>query len=229
MKQYAPTAKVYYARYNSRHQKPGDYFINYSRFINTDILKKGLWPAEEIVHTETADGVILAAITKRGENFDYQAYQAEKAQDFPEAVRLYERELEAHPNNELALMGLASSALNTNDAAKAKSAVDRLLELSDTEVNHLYTVGNYYLRTNQMDPALNTYQRITELNYKAGLAYYWQGIIYQQKGQLDQALEMGQKAIEQSPSLKPAYRLIGEILQAKGDTANAQRYLQAAQ
>ena len=201
-----PNISVGYTRYNDRGEKNGDYFMFISRFVNKDLLENGAWPPADIIYEEKAGGAILGAISKRSpELFDYKASEAEKAQDFGKAVELFTKEIQQHPKNETAWLGLANNYLQLRNFPKAKESIDEYQKLSDTHINGLMALGLYYLNTGDTQNAKVTLEKMTKLNYKYNASYFYLASIYAQENQPLKAIEAVEKYDEVGGNVAQAY------------------------
>ncbi|MEM6725981.1 MAG: phospholipid carrier-dependent glycosyltransferase, partial [Bacteroidota bacterium] len=221
-----PNIRVRYVRYNDRERRDWDYGMFYTRFIDRNFLKNEAWPPGEIVYEEKVGDVTIGAITKRGEPYDFQAYKATQDKDFAEALRLYELEAQQHPKSEAALMGMANSALQVKDFEKMKSALDRLMEISDTYVSGVGLLGIYYVQTGQIPQAKATFKRAVELNYKYTTGYYYLTIIAQQENEVNNILDYVKAFDEHGGRIPAMYEIGRQVADQKGERALS-LYLQA--
>ncbi|NRA49227.1 MAG: tetratricopeptide repeat protein, partial [Phaeodactylibacter sp.] len=228
-KQFNGKVKMEYVRFSSRYDQQWDYAIFPSRFIRGAHLRSNNWPKSKSIHTVTANGVPIATIEKNETLSAYNGQQAIKRQNWPEAIRQLSAEVKAHPDNEVAWIGLANAYINTQQYNDALSAAQKALEVApDVESAILYQ-GMAYLNTGRAAEALQTFDYATRVNDEYFAAYYYMGLIHQQQQRYREAYENAQKAIEANPRFKAGYQLAAQALQGLGDNQNAQRYLEAAQ
>ena len=227
-KRYGKKVKTKYVRFNSRYNENWDYGIFPSRFIRGPHLQAGSWPTSRSVHTVEANGVPIVTIEKNENAYAYRGQQAVKERNWAEAVTQFQQEVAAHPDNEIAWIGLANAYLNTQQFDQALEAAQRALEVApDVESAILYE-GLAYLNSNRPEKALQAFDHVVRINDEYFLGYYYMALIHQERQRFRQAYEQAQKAIEANPRFKQAYQLAAKALQQLGDTQNAQRYLDAA-
>ncbi len=183
-------AKVYYARYHHRHQHPADYYVFIPRFIDYQFLEKEVWPPPNVVYQESVDGIAVGTISKRSSLADYEAHEAMKSGDYGRALQLFEQAVQENEKNDGAWLEMADAAMRSNNPAKAKLATDRLVGLSDTYVNGLFSQASYLYNIKDFKQAQAVFERITQLNYKFNSSYYYLATIYASDGKLDQAIDM---------------------------------------
>ncbi len=201
-----PNVKVGYTRYNERGEKDGDYFMFISRFVNKDLIYNGAWPPAEVVYEEKAGGTVLGAISKRNkELYDFNASKAEKEKDHAKAIELFTKEVQTHPKNETAWLGLANNYFQMRNFAKMKESIDAYQKLSDTHINGLMALALYYMNTNDTENAKATLEKMTKVNYKYNASYYYLAPIYARENQPNKAIEAIEKYDEVGGNIAQAY------------------------
>jgi tetratricopeptide (TPR) repeat protein len=217
-----------YARFNQRYTEKWDYGIFPSRFIRGPHLLTGNWPNSKTVHSIKANGVPLTAIEKESEHYAFRGEDALKRQDWESAFNEFSREIENHPDNELAWLGMANVYINTGRNPEAVEMTKEALRVAPDNENALYFQGLALLRSGDNNGALNSFQRAVEVNDDYYLANYYLGLIYQQRQEWGEALRQAQIAIQINPRFKNAYELAASIYEQQGDQQNAARYREAA-
>lgn len=227
--QFNGKVKIAYVRFNSRYNEDWDYAVFPSRFIRGPHLRSGNWPTSKSIHTVTANGVPIVTIEQNQARYAYLGQQAIASGNWAEAARQFQLEVEAHPDNEVAWVGLSNAYINLGQHNEALAAAQSALAAApDTESAILYQ-GLAYLNLGRAAEALEAFHHATRVNDEYYVAYYYMGLVHQQQQRHREAYESAQKAIEASPRFKVAYQLAAQALQALGDTQNAQRYLDAAE
>ncbi|MCB0592595.1 MAG: tetratricopeptide repeat protein [Lewinellaceae bacterium] len=228
-KRFNGKVKVKYVRFNTRYSEAWDYGIFPSRFIRGAHLRSGTWPNSKTIHTIDANGVPLLAIEKDENKYAFQGQRAMASGNLPEAVSQFQKEVQAHPDNEVAWTSLASAYISQGQYQQALEAAQRALQAApDVETGLLYE-GLAYLNLGQQQRALGSFERLVRVNEEYYAAYYYMGLAYESTQNYRAAFENAQKAIEANPGFKQAYQLAARALQALGDNQNAARYLEAAQ
>jgi len=187
-KKLAPNVKVSYARYNDRYKHNADYHLFIPRFVDRNLIVNGAYPPKDAVYEEFVDGIAVGTVSKRNTKFDNQGFEAAKIGNHGEAIRLYEQALQVEPNNDAALLGLADAALRSQNMPKMQEATGKLVELSDTYVNGMFTQGIYFFNSGDLANAEKTFARITELNYKFSSSYYYLSAIYGRQNKFVEAV-----------------------------------------
>ncbi len=221
--------KVKYVRFNSRYNEAWDYGLFPSRYIRGAHLRSGNWPNSRTIHTVDANGVPLLAIEKDADKFAFRGQQAMASGNLPEAVAQFQKEVQAHPDNEVAWTSLANAYISMGQYEQALNAAQKALAAAPDVESALLYEGLAYLNLGQQQRALGSFERLTRVNEEYYAAYYYMGLAYESTQNYRAAFENAQKAIQANPGFKQAYQLAARALQALGDTQNAARYLEAAQ
>ncbi|MCB0518883.1 MAG: tetratricopeptide repeat protein [Lewinellaceae bacterium] len=226
-KKYGDKIQVKYVRFNQRYETDWDYGIFPSRYIKGPHLRAHTWPNSRSIHTVDANGVPLLSIEQGGGPV-FEAEKSLKGQDLQAAINGFQQELTQHPDNEIALTKLAMAYLNTNQAAQAKDAADKLLQVTPDNTNGLFYRGLAYLNLGDAVNAEKDLRRTIEVEDDFGTAYYYLALIENQRNDISSALEHLQKAIQAAPNFKQAYELGAQIYEKQGDAQRAQQYRAAA-
>lgn len=225
---YRDRVKVDYVRFNARYALGWDYGIFPSRYIRGPHLLSGNWPNSKAVHTVKANGVPMLAIERDLDRHAYKAEVAMKGQDFATAIAEFTAELEKHPDNELALAGLASAHLNTGSFDAALQRGQEALKVAPDNETALYLVALAYLNQQDVNNAMATLNELLKISPDNAQAHYYLAMCHRARNELSEALRSVLLAIEKSPRLKMAYTLAAELYQQQGDANTAARYQQAA-
>lgn len=217
MKALAPNVKVVYTRYNDRHKKPADYYFFYSRFVNEGLQKSGAWPPGELLHEIKVGGVPVASVSKRSSSFDLEGFQLEQSNQLQESLSAYQKAVEANPKNELAWMGVASTNYRMGNYPAAKQAIDEMLKLSTTHLNHTIWKGLYHKAVGEIEEAKATFERCIELNYKSNIVYYHLATIYASEMDMNRVLSLLESFDKHNGTLPQAYDMAIGAANALGD------------
>jgi len=221
---YKDRVKVKYVRFYRRYAESWDYGIFPTRFIRGPHLRSGNWPNSKTVHVVEANGIPLTAIEKEEEQWTYQAEEAAKKQDWAAAFTAFNEEVKAHPDNELAWMGLSNVYINTNNLTVAIEAAKESLKYAPENENGLYYMGLAYMRSGKMNAALECFHSAIKTNKDHYVSHYYAGIIYQQRKEYQQALKHALETVRANKAFKQGYILVAGIYNDIGDKTNAQRY-----
>ena len=228
-KRFNGKVKVKYVRFNTRYSEAWDYGIFPSRYIRGAHLRSGNWPNSKAIHEVTANGVPLLAIEKDENKYAYLGQRAMAAGNLTEAVAQLQKEVQEHPDNEVAWTSLSSAYISTGQYQQALAAAQKALAVAPDVESALLYEGLAYLNLGQQQGALSSFERLTRVNEEYYAAYYYMGLAYEASKNYRAAFDNAQKAIEANPGFKQAYQLAARALQALGDNQNAARYLEAAQ
>ena len=220
--------KLKYIRFNRRYSEDWDYGIFPSRFIRGAHLQNGTWPNSKAEYIIRANNVPILAIEKNTDKYAYQGEMAIQSGNWSEAIRAFQQEISAHPDNEEAWLGLANAQINSAQYAEAIQSANKSLEIAPEDESAFYYKGLANLQTGNLDQAARDLETAVRINDEYYVAFYYLAVLYQSQNNLVRALENAQAAIKASPAFKAAYELAASIYEKQGDTRNAQLYRQAA-
>lgn len=224
-KRYAPNVKVRWIRYSQLNTRDDyEYGITFSRVKDPNHLKNGTWPPGEKIYEATIGNAVVGAIYKKGESYAKAGNDALKAGNYQQAIDLLEKELAIHPKNDLALIDLGNAYGSLGQLEKMYETAQRVLALSDMDINGHYLMGNYYLRKNDTDNAIKSFEKIIELNYKSNGANYYLAQFYAQKGMTQQVGERVEAYAENGGN---QINILDLGINATGNKPAVQAYLRA--
>ncbi len=223
-----PELGFVYSKYPSREKDDWDYGLFFSRFVNKDFMENGAWPPADVVYEEKAGGATIGAISQRKQKFGMLGEAAMKQRNYQEAIAQFNKELEIHPKNESALIGLAQANLNLKNFPEMKKSLDKVLALGGSYVSAVGLDGVYYLNIGDIGNAEARFKKALKLNYKYYLGDFYLANIYKQTNKLDLAAKHIEQGRLTAGRFKPMYILGAEIYNLKGDKVKAQQYQQAA-
>ncbi len=119
----------YYVRYNDRHQKDWDYYVNYSRYVSAEQLQNGKWPPTNASYMVKAGGVAIGAVLERKSKAGIDAFAALQQKDFAKAATLYAECTKADPTDENALANYAIALASTGNLDGAIQAMNQAVTL----------------------------------------------------------------------------------------------------
>jgi tetratricopeptide (TPR) repeat protein len=224
------TAKfeVTFIRYYEKGNSDWDYAIFVNTGVNPAQLQNGSWPPANTIHTIDVDGKPICAILKRNDKSDMLGAQAMQINDTTNAIRYFNKALEAVPTNETALLNLTDVYTKMQKYDSADITIKRLLKFDPELDNALYSQTVIYFYKNDMENTLLTTKRILKNNVKYYMANYIAAYAYMQKNDSFSAIKSLEKLLEQNQGFKPAYQLLSQIYQQQGDTERAQYYANIA-
>lgn len=226
---YQGKVKTIYVRYNERFDRDWDIGIFPSRYVRGPHLRQGTWPTSRTIHSIKANGVPLTAIMERQGDEAFIGLQAVKAKDWATAIAQLPTEVQNHPDNELAWLGLASAYINTGQFPQAVEAATQALQVAPDNTTALSYLGISRLNAGDIGGALEAFGQTVkkEPNYAAG--HYYMAMAFQARGELNAALESLENCLSVNPKFMQAYEMAAQILEKQGKTQQANQIRQQAQ
>ncbi len=157
-----------------------------------------------------------------------EGYLAEKAENWAEAKKAFDRVLEADRDNESARYHRGMVFLRLGKSREAITDFTRIIQADSDKELAFYMRGMAYILEKKEDQAIADFSRAIELNGKFGPAYYQRGLALDRKGNREEALRDLTKAIELNPEDSQFYFNRGAIYAKLGYQREAARDLAAA-
>lgn len=218
-----------YVKYSQRYDKEWDYAIFPSRYVRGPHLRNDTWPPSKTLFTVDANGVPLTAVLKSENDWAFQGQKAIKEKRFADAITHFEKEVQAHPDNEIAWLGLANAKINTQRPTEAIKDAEMALAVVPDNLQALSFLGLAKVNTGDVTGATEAFRRTIELDPTYAGGFYYLALISQGSGDLQSALNYAEEAIRVSPKFKAGYDLAARILDQLGQPQRAQQFRQQAQ
>lgn len=207
---YPGRVKVLYRRFPERYGESWDYGIFGSRFIKGSHLRSRNWPNSRSIHSVEADGVPLLSI-ERGDGPVFAGEQAFAVGDWHNAVRHFVREVQLHPDNEVAWGRLTLAYAQVGSATAAMEAANRWLMVAPDDPQGLQVRGLLAMNSGRRDQAEQDFLRLVRVERDSGIGYYYLAEIQHQSGRNQDAAASLRKALEIMPGFPPAQLLWDRI------------------
>lgn len=135
----------------------------------------------------------------------HQAEEAWKAKNFGLAEVLFQRLVEALPNNGLAFSNLAAVQLDLGKLTLARENILRAIALEPRDAFSHTTLGMILLRSGDSEGAQEALLQAIERDPKSPDAFHYLGVAFDQQGNRARAIEEIEKAIALSPQYAEAH------------------------
>lgn len=222
---YKGMVKVNYVRWRQRNDRPWEYGIFVNRFVDGTYLRNGYWPTSKTIRTIEVNGWPIAIIERDNLYSDsYLTAQAINRQDWQEAAFYAEREIQAHPDNEIAWINLGMAYLNSGQEARAKGPLVEAMRIAPDNQNALNFMGYHYFVMNELDDSWKTFMKAIELHQTDVTAYYYLARICYERQNYSLGLEYALAGIDYNVNNPLCYQIAAQLYYAIGDQVNANRY-----
>ncbi|NND08231.1 MAG: phospholipid carrier-dependent glycosyltransferase [Saprospiraceae bacterium] len=224
-KKYGDHVQTTYVRWRQRNEKPWDYGIFINRFVDGSFIRGGYWPTSKTIKSIHANATSIAIIEQDDDQHNaYYGDAAVKRKDWDTALQYFTKEVQAHPDSELAWVGLGMAYLNKNQAQLAKHPLEKALQITPENQNGLNFMGYYHYVSGNATEAKRYFTKAGELHSTNHMAHFYMGRIEQQRSSHALALEHMEDCISANPNAPECYQLGADVYRAMGDNVNAQRY-----
>jgi tetratricopeptide (TPR) repeat protein len=187
------------------------------------------WPVKSYaVHNIKANNTPVLTIYKDTEHLAYEAQQALKAKDFPKAIQLLKKEIEKHPDSEIAHLRLGQAYLTTAKFDSAATVLDKALALVPNWDNGLYMKAVGLQNQNKIDEAEKLHLKVVELNERYTPSIQQLAYIYSTQGKHAFAIDYVEKLVQMEGQRKDIIQFAAQIHRAANST-RAQAYEQLLQ
>ena len=149
------------------------------------------------------------------------------ANRFDEALDLFERAVERHPQNFVALID-ASRALGARfEIARAEKIVDRLLAAAGNRSDIIHLAGQTYRMIFRPDQAMRCFEKALAMTKEIPDAYLELAILYDRRHRLDEALALINECSRRSPDYLEAQLFKARLLRRTKSHTDAENLLRA--
>ena len=228
-KKFGKKIKLLYSKYYNRDDQKWDYALYISRFVAPEQQAIKKWPVKSYaVHNIKANNTPVLTIYKDTEHLAYEAQQALKAKDFPKAIQLLKKEIEKHPDSEIAHLRLGQAYLTTAKFDSAATVLDKALALVPNWDNGLYMKAVGLQNQNKIDEAEKIHLKVVELNERYTPSIQQLAYIYSTQGKHAFAIDYVEKLVQMEGQRKDIIQFAAQIHRAANST-RAQAYEQLLQ
>lgn len=212
---YRKRVKYKYIKYNARFKSDWDYAIFSSRYVRGPHIQSGNWLTDRALHTIDVSGKPVAVImkTEADDRAIFEAETAMKEKNFTRAIERFNAEVQRHPLNEQAWIGLANSYAQTGQTEQTRVAAAKVLEIAPENVIAYYFKGLAELQTGRSEEAKKTFERALEVNPQYSPANFYLARIYQERGDLQTAFKYANDSYRYNAKFEQGKQLAREISQ----------------
>jgi len=211
-----PNVKIKFDKYYTREQKPWDYAIWETRFIDPGLLRGKAYPPFKPIWIEEVQGVPLVAIIKNENPSVYQAFHAFKEEkNAGKALQLFRRALSVDSRNERIYEGLAELFANVGLLDSAIAILNRLNGLYPEYSSPYLTKAELYMKMGKLRQALAQLQKAEQLQPYSPNVKYMKIIVLLNMGNIYLAKQILEEALEKYPN-NPMFHQIKEFMIKQG-------------
>jgi tetratricopeptide (TPR) repeat protein len=149
------------------------------------------------------------------------------ANRFDEALQIFERAVEKHPQNLVALID-ASRALGARfEIARAEKIVDRLLAAAGNRADIIHLAGQTYRMIFRPDQAMRCFEKALAMSKEIPDAYLELAVLYERRHRLDEALSLVNECSRRSPDYLEPQLFKARLLRRMKSHTDAETLLRA--
>ena len=208
------SVKFVYFPYQKRSQFDWDYAIIANSYISPFELKNKRWPPANTIHTITADGVPVCAVIERVTKADLEGLQSLEKGDNIKSAHLFQKAMEADPQNEWICYKFAESLAKEGESGRAKELLGKCLEMNPDFELALMLAGDLALKRNEAEQAAIYFRKVIGVNRKYFGAYTKLAGIYTETN-TDIARKVLKDCMKLNPRYKPALQALADTYRTK--------------
>ena len=201
--------KFVYFPYQDRSQYDWDYAIVANSYVSPNQLKRNLWPPANTIHTITVDGIPVCAVIERVTKDDLEGFRELKKADYIKSVHLFQKAMEADPQNEWICYKFAESLAKQGEVDMAEELIRKCLEMNPDFEMALILAGDLAVKNNDKEKAATFFRKAIEVNRKYLGAYIKLAGIYSETN-IDQARKVLKDCLKYNSRYKPALRALAD-------------------
>ena len=156
------------------------------------------------------------------------ATQQHRANDLPEARRLYGQVLAGSPKHAVALFRIGLLELQEGHAQAALSAIEQAVAQAPGEVRYQFGLGDALAALNRWKESAAAYRRVLTADPRSAEAHFALGRALRSLGDYAGAIASHQLAVQLKPEFADAFNSLGNCHQTLGDLPQAMAAYQRA-
>ena len=128
---------------------------------------------------------------------------------FNDAIKEYQKALEADPQNALAHKSLAALYYRQTKLDESIVEYEKAIEINPKYSDAHYELGISLYRRGRLEDAIRSFKEALKINPNFHIARYWLGLSYYYGGRLSEAIEAFKQTIANEPNVAIAYYHLG--------------------
>ena len=198
-----------------------DYAIYTSRTLTPEQIRSGQFPPKESIHVIEVDGVPLAAILKKQNDYIPRAFGYLQRNLPDSAIPLLEQAIAYNPKNEEAYRLLGSALVNTRQDVKAKETLNKAITLLPENYEAYDLMGLIDFNNQRYKEAIELFKKAYGFKVNFPSAYYHAAISYMNLGQYQDAVKHFELCVEENGNMAEVYVPMGQAYLLVGDYKKA--------
>ncbi len=154
-----------------------------------------------------------------------QARALWQMQRFSEALELFDRAVQQHPNHLVALVDASRAFGARYEVARAEQLLDRVMELAKNRPQVLHLAGQSYRMIFRPEKALACFQRAAAADTRLTDTQLELALLYERRGRLEEGLTCVAQCLQVRPDYWEAKLVQARLLRRQGELTQAERLM----
>lgn len=216
-----PNLKFVWTRDYEEQKQPWDYLILTTRTFSSNELLNGSFPPKGTVHTIDADGIPLAAIVKRENNYMPLGYTSLDKQQFDSSVFYFTRAVEYAPKDEEAWRMLGFSLINKSRMDSAEMMLKKSIEIFPENFSAYSNLGIVYFNKKEYQKAIQAFKTSTDYKENVPESWYYSALAYLNLNDYTNAIRCLEMAVKHNASIPEVYYYLAKSYDMTGSWQKA--------
>lgn len=223
-----PRLNFVWTRESEEQKQNWDYLIMTSRTFSQHELLNGSFPPKGTVYTVMADGVPLAAVVKRENNFMPLGYVALEKNNLDSAIWYFENAVRYADKDEESWRMLGFSLINKGRLDSAEQMLKKAIEIYPENFSAWSNLGIVHFNRRDFAKANEAFAKSTQYKENVTESWYYSGLAYMNLGDYNSAIKQFEMGVKHSGSIPELYYYLAKCYEYVGSLEKASDTYQMA-
>lgn len=224
-----PNIEFLWTRESEEQKQNWDYLILTSRtFSKNELLNVKSFPPKGTVYTVEADGVPLAAVVKRENNYMPNGYRYLDSAKFDTAIYFFRQAVAYQPADEEAHRMLGFSLMASGQLDEAETHLKKAIEIFPENYSAYSNMGLVYFNRKQFPKANEYFAQAVKYKENLTEAWYYSALAYLNLNDYNSAIKQLESATKHNGNTFEVYYYLGKSYEAVGNLSKATTALEMA-
>ncbi|MFY8020406.1 MAG: tetratricopeptide repeat protein [Bacteroidia bacterium] len=223
-----PRLNFVWTRESEEQKQNWDYLIMTSRTFSQHELLNGSFPPKGTVYTVMADGVPLAAVVKRENNFMPLGYIALEKNNLDSAIWYFENAVRYADKDEETWRMLGFSLINKGRLDSAEQMLKKAIEIYPENFSAWSNLGIVHFNRRDFAKANEAFAKSTQYKENVTESWYYSGLAYMNLGDYNSAIKQFEMGVKHSGSIPELYYYLAKCYEYVGSLEKASDTYQMA-
>lgn len=223
-----PRLNFVWTRESEEQKQNWDYLIMTTRTFSQHELLNGSFPPKGTVYTVMADGIPLAAVVKRENNFMPLGYTALEKNNLDSAIWYFENAVRYADKDEETWRCLGFALVNKGRLDSAEMMLKKAIEIYPENFSAWSNLGIVHFNRRDFAKANEAFAKSTKYKENVTESWYYSGLCYMNLGDYNTAIKQFEMASKHSGSIPEVYYYLAKCYEYVGSLEKASDAYQTA-